>query len=232
MVIIVGHRGDPAHEPENTIRSIVRALRVGADFVEVDVRLSKDNIPVIIHYETVDRTSNGHGYVREMTLKQLKMLDFGKGEKIPTLEEVLEVVKKMKGKIIVEIKEEGFEDKVIRMLEEKKMVNTSIVTSFNFEIIKRVKKLNPDITVGAIFGKKFKGDMLETSLKLGANFAVPRYTLVTSEIVKRMHQSNLKVAVWTIDEPKDMVKFAKIGVDAIVTNNPELAVKTLKNKSG
>jgi len=74
--------------------------------------------------------------------------------------------------------------------------------------------------------------MLETSLKLEANFAVPRYTLVTSEIVKRMHQSNLKVTVWTIDEPNDMIKFANIGVDAIVTNDPELAVKTLKNKSG
>jgi len=228
MVIIVGHRGDPTREPENTIRSIVRAFKVGADFVEVDVRLSKDGVPVVIHDETVDRTSNGHGYVREMTLEQLKMLDFGKGEKIPTLEEALEVVKKMKGKVIVEIKEEGFESKIIRILKEKRMINVSMITSFNFETIKRVKELTPKITVGAIFGRKFKGDMLKTLLRLEADFAVPRYTLVTSDIVEIMHQNSLKVAVWTVDNPNDMIKFANMGVDAIVTNNPELAVKTLK----
>jgi len=231
MIFIVGHRGDPVHEPENTLRSIIRAFKVGADAVEIDVRLSKDNVPVVIHDETVDRTSNGHGYVRKMTLNQLKKLDFGKGERIPTLEEALEIVREMKGKIIVEIKEEGFESKVIEALGEKEIIKHSIITSFNFDIIKKVKELNPKITVGAIFGGKFKGNILKVASNIGVDFVVPKYTLVTSEIVNKVHENDLKIAVWTVDNPSDMIKFKNMKVDCIVTNDPELAVKTLKNKN-
>ncbi|MEM2795626.1 MAG: glycerophosphodiester phosphodiesterase family protein, partial [Thermofilaceae archaeon] len=91
--IIVAHRGASGYEPENTLRSVRKALEMGVDAVEVDVRLSRDGVPVVIHDETVDRTTNGSGRVSDMTLKELKRLDAGAGEQIPLLEEVLEVVK-------------------------------------------------------------------------------------------------------------------------------------------
>ncbi|RLG46262.1 MAG: glycerophosphodiester phosphodiesterase, partial [Thermoproteota archaeon] len=100
---VVGHRGASAYEPENTVRSIRRAFEMGADAVEVDARVSKDGHVVIIHDETVDRTTNGTGLVSELSLEEIRALDAGKGEKIPTLQEVLEEIRG-KGCLFLEIK--------------------------------------------------------------------------------------------------------------------------------
>jgi glycerophosphoryl diester phosphodiesterase len=110
-VLIVAHRGASAYEPENTIRSFDNAFQLGADFVELDVRLSKDGSLVVIHDEAVDRTTNGSGLVRDLTLSELKLLDAGKGEKIPTLEEVLELFSEPEHKFFIEVKEPGVRGK-------------------------------------------------------------------------------------------------------------------------
>jgi len=119
-VLIVSHRGASAYEPENTIRSFEKAFKLGADFVELDIRLSKNGALVVIHNEAVDRTPNGSGLVRNLTLKQLKLLDMGKGEKIPTLNEVLEHFNEEKHKFFIEAKEPGLEEKLLETFLEYK----------------------------------------------------------------------------------------------------------------
>ena len=107
---VIAHRGASYFEPENTLRSFRRAVEMGADRVEVDVRLSKDNKLVVIHDPRVDRTTNGTGRVKDMTLQELKSLDAGKGEKIPTLQEVIDALKDTK--LVIEMKIPGIEEKL------------------------------------------------------------------------------------------------------------------------
>jgi len=231
VVFIVGHRGIPAEEPENTLRSVKRALEVGADYVEVDVRSSKDGYIVVIHDETVDRTSSGSGYVRDMTLNDLRRLDFGKGERIPLLSEVLELVRSMRGKLIVEIKETGIEDKVLDIIENCGMLGDVIIVSFIKDSIQRVHELCPAITTGVIFGARFRGNMVEVCKEVRAKYVVSKYTITTSEVIRSAHRCGLEVLVWTINDERNMLKFARMGVDGIATDNARLAVQLLKRQT-
>jgi glycerophosphoryl diester phosphodiesterase len=147
-VLIVAHRGASAYEPENTIRSFERAFKLGADFVELDVRLSKDGVLVVIHDEAADRTTNGSGLVRSLTLNQLRLLDAGKGEKIPTLKEVLERFNRDEHMFFIEAKEPGLEEKLLEAIAEHKAQNRVTVTSFYHSVLKKIKEKRKDIKCG------------------------------------------------------------------------------------
>ncbi|MGH7791719.1 MAG: glycerophosphodiester phosphodiesterase, partial [Thermodesulfobacteriota bacterium] len=134
----IAHRGASAYEPENTLRSFKRAMEMGAEMMELDVRFSRDGHLVIIHDKKVDRTTNGRGLVREMTLRELKNLDAGKGEKIPTLEEVFDLGK---GTIryVLELKDRGVEEEVINLVRDKGLIEDVFIASFHGDLIKRAK---------------------------------------------------------------------------------------------
>ncbi|HID15455.1 MAG TPA: glycerophosphodiester phosphodiesterase, partial [Candidatus Atribacteria bacterium] len=135
--LVVAHRGASAYEPENTLRAIRRAIEIGADVVEIDVRLTKDGYPVVIHDETVDRTTNGSGLVNEFSLDELRKLDAGKGEKIPLLSEVLDLVA---GKInvFIEIKVDEAVIPSLREVDARDLWDSVMFTSFNIEHLRRV----------------------------------------------------------------------------------------------
>ncbi|KPV63845.1 MAG: cytoplasmic glycerophosphodiester phosphodiesterase [Candidatus Bathyarchaeota archaeon BA2] len=152
-VLIIAHRGASAYEPENTLRSVKKALELGADMVEVDVRASRDGHIVVMHDAVVDRTTNGKGYVKDMTLKELKKLDAGLEEPIPTLQEVAELVRG-KAQLVVEIKVPEIEGKVLRIIKENELDRQTLITSFHHPILKRVKELNPNIRTGAIVASR------------------------------------------------------------------------------
>jgi len=135
MSTVVGHRGARSCAPENTLGSIRAAKACGADFVEVDVRLSKDGRLVVIHDETVDRTTDGSGRVEDLTLEEIKLLDAGLGERVPTLAEAVALVGELDLGIVVEMKEEGLEDLVARELKGKR----AIVTSFYHASVREIK---------------------------------------------------------------------------------------------
>jgi glycerophosphoryl diester phosphodiesterase len=120
----IGHRGARAHEPENTLRSFKKALEIGVNAVELDVRKTKDNQVVVIHDSDVKKTTNGKGLVNELTLKEIKEFSTVKGEKIPTLKEVLDFLDK-KAKILIELKETGVEEKVLSLVRENGCRKTS-----------------------------------------------------------------------------------------------------------
>src|SRR3990170_2621002 len=133
----IGHRGARAYEPENTLRSFGKALEMGVDAVEFDVRKTRDNHLVVIHDADVKRTTNGKGLVADLTLKEIKEFSTEKGEKIPTLEEALEFLDS-KVKILIELKEQGYEEKILSTIHSKKLEKNVIIVSFLDDALKKI----------------------------------------------------------------------------------------------
>ena len=140
----IGHRGARAYEPENTLRSFAKAIELGVNAIEFDARKTKDNEIVVIHDETVDRTTNGRVLVRELTLAEIKRLVTDKGEKVPTLEEALDFLDR-KVKILIELKETGIEDRVLKIVREKGLRDNVIIISFHEDAIKRVREIDEKV---------------------------------------------------------------------------------------
>ncbi|MCD6529306.1 glycerophosphodiester phosphodiesterase [Candidatus Bathyarchaeota archaeon] len=226
MIKVTGHRGASGLEPENTLRSIRKAIELGVDQVEVDVHLTRDCEIVVIHDDKVDRTTDGHGYVREFTFEELRKLDAGKGERIPTLREVLNLTV---GRVIlqIELKGEGTADPVVRLIEEIGAENWVIITSFHPEMLKRVRELDPAISTGLLIFKP-ENDPCRKALEVGAKALHVNFRHVDRELIEAAHQRGLKVCVWNPDTEEDMVRMVELGVDAIGSNRPDILVNLLK----
>ncbi|MEM1606956.1 MAG: glycerophosphodiester phosphodiesterase family protein [Candidatus Bathyarchaeia archaeon] len=215
----IGHRGAKAYEPENTIRSFKRALELGVNAVEFDVRRTKDNELVVIHDAEVDRTTNGKGLVSELTLKEIKELSTEKGEKIPTLEEALDFLDR-KVKILIELKETGIEDKVLEIVRRKGLEDNVIIISFHEEALRRVRELSSSVKTGLIYVKH--KDPIKAALSLKAQYLFPMYKFVHSSFIKRAHENGLKIVVWTINTSEEAKEYAEKGVDGIASDKPDI----------
>jgi len=219
-VLIIAHRGASAYEPENTLRSVKKALELGADMVEVDVRANRDGHIVVMHDAVVDRTTNGKGYVKDMTLKELKRLNAGLGEHVPTLQEVAPLIRG-KAQLVVEVKVLGIEKKVLQILKENEMDRQALITSFYHPILKRVKELNPSVQTGLIIASRpMKAAQL--ALDANSNALFPKHIYVDQQMVKEAHRHGLAVYPWTINILSEIEPLIKIGVDGIVTNKPDV----------
>src|SRR4030042_2477172 len=149
MVNIIGHRGAAAEEPENTLRGFKRALDVGAAGVELDVHLTRDGWLAVIHDETLERTTNGRGRVRDFTLAELQKLDAGQGEHIPALEEVVELVQG-RGLLLVELKKPDAAPVMLRLCRERRLFEDVLVISFWHPAIKAIKEEEPRVQTGVL----------------------------------------------------------------------------------
>ena len=227
MIEVIGHRGAAGLEPENTLRSVRRAVELGVDRVEVDVRVSRDGRLVIMHDETVDRTTNGHGYVSELTFDELRSLDAGMGEKIPTLEEILKFTMG-KVKLEIELKVPEATEPTIQLIEELNAEKDVIVISFIHELLERVHDLNPNIKTGALFFEVPK-DILHRAQKVHAGSIHIYYRNVDSELVKEAHRSGLEVAVWNPNRIEEMREMIGLGVDAIGSDRPDILIQLLRD---
>ncbi len=213
-MLIIGHRGCNL-EPENTLRALAKGMEC-ADFVEVDVRMSKDGVPMIMHDRTLERTTNGKGMVKDFTLEQLKELDAGKGEKIPTLREVLDLVRD-RG-LLVEIKEAGSEEKICDTIKESGVRNL-ILVSFNPGSLRNAKEMLPDIKTGIIYSRVVENP-LQLALGIKANILLPKYELASRELVERSHRGNLMVFPWTLNTDHEIRNAVDLEVDGFATDNP------------
>jgi glycerophosphoryl diester phosphodiesterase len=146
----VGHRGARAYEPENTLRSFQKALELGVDAVELDVRRTKDAAIVVIHDEDIKRTTNGAGLVGTLTLKEIQNFPTEKNQHIPTLDEALECLGK-KATVFIELKEVGLEEQVLAAV--KKQGSDAVLVSFHEDALRRVRELDPIIETGLIYVK-------------------------------------------------------------------------------
>ena len=215
----IGHRSARAYVPENTLKSFKKALEIGVDAVELDVRKTKDNQLVVIHDADIKRTTNGEGLVSAFTLMEIQGFDAGSGEKIPTLEEVLDFLDK-KAKVFVELKESGIEEQVLAIVKKKGLEKNVVITSFIEEALKKVRELNGDVETGLIYAN-YKNP-IKAALELKANYLLPLYRFTHTANVKKAHQNGLKVVVWTINKPEEVKEYAKKGVDGIASDNPDI----------
>lgn len=219
--LLIGHRGYSALYPENTMLSFKKAIEVGCTGIELDVRLSKDNRVVVIHDKNLERTTNGEGLVSEYTLKELKKLDAGRGEKIPTLEEVLDKIKDIK--LLIELKEDSEKicTEVIRLAGRRE--NTFFI-SFSLDAIRNVKNINSQFKTGLIFSKPIIEP--ERYAKF-LNALCPRLDRLDSKVAAFAKQYKLETYVWTVNTPEDLKSVKQYNVTGIVTNDPERIGKLL-----
>lgn len=215
----VGHRGAKAYAPENTLTSFGKAIEIGVDAVELDVRKTKDDHLMVIHDADVKRTTNGKGLVSELTLEQIKSFNAGEGEKIPTLQEALDFLDK-KVKVLIELKEVGVEEAVLSAVSERGLEGNVVITSFLEDALRKVRELNTTIETGLIYAKH--SNPVKAALELKANYLLPLYRFTHSANVKKAHDNGLKVIVWTINTPEEVEEYAKKGVDGIASDKPDI----------
>jgi glycerophosphoryl diester phosphodiesterase len=215
----VGHRGAKAYEPENTLRSFGKAIEFGVDAVELDVRRTKDDKIVVVHDANVGKTTNGEGLVNELTLEEVKHFVTEKGEKIPTLEEALDFLDK-KVKILVELKETGFEKKVLSLIHEKGLEKNTVIVSFIEEALRKVRELDNEIETGLIYVRH--KNPIKAALELKASYLLSFYRFTHTSNVQKAHEKGLKVIVWTINKQEEVSDYVKKGVDGIASDRPDI----------
>jgi len=225
---VLGHRGASHAAPENTLAAFRQAADVGADGVELDVHLSRDGVPVVIHDDSVDATTDGAGLVRALTLAQLKALDAGvrfdasfTGERIPTLEEVLaEVGARLL--INIELKADqtaALVPAVVGLVKRMGMAKRVWFSSFKPYALYRARALAPEIPCGLLYGPLSLGALLLKPFTPHEALH-PYKDLLTERSVRRAHKRGLRVFTWTLDDPVVARQFAVWGIDGIITNEP------------
>ncbi len=242
---IIAHRGASAHAPENTLAAFRLALEHGADGIELDAKLTRDGQVVVIHDPTVTRTTGEQGVVQEMTLAQLKALDAGSffdsafaGEPIPTLAEVFDAISS-RALINVEITNytsirDGLPDKIADLVIRHHLQNNILFSSFHPYNLMRIKHRLPKVPVAILTQE---GPAMVARLLRGPagrlfapRFIHPYYTDVSEKMLKAEHRLGRRVNVWTVDDPQDIRRLFKMGIDGIITDDPRLARRILEER--
>jgi glycerophosphoryl diester phosphodiesterase len=220
-LLCIGHRGACGHEPENTLRSVRRALELGADGVEIDVRLVQGEL-VVFHDAKLDRTTNGGGLLSRKTLAQVRALDAGLGEQIPTLREVLEAVDR-RGLVNIELKGRRTAGPVEALIgefvrERGWLPEQFLVSSFHRRELKQIS--DPAVRIGMLCARPTRLYSV-SARRLGAWSVHPALRYTTARFVKDAHRRGLKVLVYTVNAPADIARMRAIGVDGVFTDFPE-----------
>jgi glycerophosphoryl diester phosphodiesterase len=225
VALNIAHRGASGSFPENTLSAFRAAIEAGADMCELDVQQTRDGAIVVIHDDSIDRTTDGAGKVSRFTLAELKRFNAaaksirGGLETIPTLDEVFEVTSGRCG-LNVEIKAKGVEAMVAEIIERHNAIDTTIVSNFDWDSLARIHEIDPAIKFG-LLSEEEPQRLIDTAIRMKAASINPRYDLATAELCAAAHRSGLKVIVWTVDAPDAMHILLERGVDGIITNHPE-----------
>ena len=236
---IIAHRGASGHAPENTLAAFERAVALGAPFIETDLRLTRDARFVAIHDPTLERTTNGRGAVRDHTLAELRQLDAGMwfdrqfmGERIPTLEEILEFARVHDVVFYLEIKYDsawGMHHALTAALAGVDNAARTIVISFDPSTLEALRRLDASMMTGLLV-ESAQGDAAKAALDVGARQLCPRADLVTKELVDQAHRADLHVVAWTVNEADGMASVIHAGVDGIMTDLPDRLRATLEDR--
>ena len=221
MFLKVGHRGAKAYETENTLESFSKAIELGANAIELDVRQSRDEKLIISHDDNLKKIYDKNLKVDMATIEELKHLSAGR---IPTLEEALLFIDGKVDKILVELKETGYEKKVLDVIRKQSLEDRVIIVSFHEESLARMKKLDSKIETGLIYAK-FRSKIrnpLQAAIKLKARYLVPLYRFIHTKDVEKAHENSLKVIVWTINTKEEARVYIAKGVDGIASDKPDI----------
>lgn len=228
---VIAHRGASAFAPENTLEAFRKAVELGADFVEVDVRSTSDGELVILHDATLDRTTPGRGRVNEYTLAQVRSLGAG----VPTLEEALLELKEKSVKLIIELKDgneqaPGIEERTISLLRKHEMFSRVVLKSFDHRSLARLRLLAPEVPQVFVFVLAWPSLSFMISnrpewinvLGLPAEYLQMHICFLTRAFVRKAHAKGFKVIAWGVDSPASLKKAREAGVDAVETDDPTL----------
>lgn len=245
--LIIAHRGDSFARPENTLDSFASALAVGAALVELDVQLTADGQVVVIHDPTVNRTTDGTGAVKEMTLARIRTLSAGyprrfgdryRGQRIPTLAEVLGLLEG-RARVMIEIKHDamtadadgGIEALTVREVRRAEMEHQVVLLCFHPEVLRRCRRHGPDIIRGHLFHRGSAEQIVAGARDVGSPIVMPEKRLLTEELRDRCRDAGLKVATWVVDDPADLPALARFDLYGIGTNRPGVLMEALLDAS-
>ena len=231
---IIAHRGASGYAPENTMASFEKALSMNADGIELDVHITKDGHLIVCHDERVDRTTNGTGFIKELTLSEIRQLDAGswfseefKCEKIPTLEEVFELIKHKDILLNIELKSgpifyDGIEYQVIDMIKKYKMEDRIIVSSFNHYSLIEMKKIDKKIKTGILYMAGIV-DPWVYAKRIEADAIHPLFYNINQRLIKGCKENGVLINPFTVNEEEYIIAMIISGVSGVITNYPDRA---------
>lgn len=221
MVLKIARRGASGYCPANTMEAFEKSTKINCDVVEFDIHKTKDNHIVVMHDHTVNRTTDGQGSIRKLTLKELKEFHEPNGESIPTLQGIFDLLKN-KRKMIIDIKDKNMVKEILKIVSDNDLENDVIFDSDIQEVCVKVKKLNPKIHVylGGVTKLNYKGE-IQKAKEIGAEMIKVQNTLVTRKLIEEAHKNRIGIYVWGAEELPEIKKMLSLGVDAIVCCFPD-----------
>jgi glycerophosphoryl diester phosphodiesterase len=234
--LIIGHRGAYKYPPENTLKSFHKAIELGADYTEFDVQQSKDGELVIMHDENTFRTTGFKALIKNLTLKELKELDCGEGEKIPTLSELITIAKGKIG-LLCEIKAKGLEKKLVKILIANNLLEFTIIDSFFIGELLKIQELEPTLKLGLVVPIdetyvsewEQRKEMIDTVIDNNLSYILTRFYNIDQKFIDYSHDHNIKVITYPINSKILMKRFINMGVDGMIVNDILKAKRVLKN---
>ena len=223
-MLIIGHRGAAGLEPENTIASFKKAIELGVEMIEFDVQLCKSGEVVVIHDFTLERTTNGIGLVAETSFSDIINLDAGKGQKIPTLETVLNTINR-KSVVNIELKGKSIAHPTAKIIQrfiesENWKKEDFLISSFNHQELFAFNTLMPEIRIGVLY-EDIPDNFNETASALNAYSINADFNSLNKNTVARIHSEGYKVFAYTVNTKEARLKMEEIGVDGIFTDFPD-----------
>lgn len=220
----IGHRGASGYEPENTLISFQKAIDLNADGIELDVHLSSDGELVVIHDETIDRTTNGKGTVNKLSLRELKAFQIDNSQEIPTLTEVFDLVNQ-RCFINIELKGIGTAKPVNKLInhyisDKKWKINDFLISSFDWNMLEEFHLLNPKIRIGVLTEESIE-EALAFAKKIKGFSIHPDYMLLSKENVALMQENGFEVFPWTVNSQEAIQKIKSFNVNGIISNFPD-----------
>jgi glycerophosphoryl diester phosphodiesterase len=242
--LVIAHRGDSAHRPENTLASFSSALEVGAEIVELDVHLTRDAHVVVIHDPTVDRTTSGTGRVLDMTLTELRALPAGfparfgtafAGERVPLLAEVLALLRgrarvmiEMKHESITDDAEAGLEARTVAEVRRAGMTDAVALISFDRRALLRCRELAPEMARGHLFYRATPDEVLAGASAIGSQLVMPEKGMLGEELLRRTTAAGIRLATWVVDDPAELLALRRYDLYGVGTNRPGVLIEALQ----
>ena len=226
----IAHRGASGRglAPENTLAAFEKALDIGVDMLEIDVRVTGDGQMIVLHDPSLDRTTDCEGIVREMGLDEIRQADAGDGERVPILREVFDLARN-RAPLLLEIKSDFIAERVVQAIADAQIEEQVVVQSFNPQTVERVKRLAPHLPSSLLIGElpttpsRVRARRLVSQvLEVGANTLSIWHATLTPSLIEEMRKRGIAVWAWTVDEEITMRDLAMMGVQGLVTNYPDV----------
>jgi glycerophosphoryl diester phosphodiesterase len=243
--LVIAHRGDSAHRPENTLASFANALSIGAEFLELDVQLSRDGEAMVIHDGSLDRTTDGRGPVGGLSLAELKRLSAGypqrfgtaySEEHIPTLGEVLALARG-RARVMIEIKKESLtetgttlESRVVEVVRATAMEDAVVLISFERHALARLRELAPGIRRGHLFYRATPEEIVAGAAEVATDIVMPEKGMLSDAVIQACRAAGVKPATWVVDEPAELETLRRFDLYGIGSNRPALLLKAIRER--